>query len=139
MSIASETEVIAARTLLLGRATFDGWLVGAAAAPTDDLCAFYMLLTQPNATTHGQYLVEHGATGGIAYGLCLLWLVDRERFSPLVAEHRGSPRPINIRLGGCAPLSEPSTLGEVVRDIESGQYPTTLRRLCDLKLASTRG
>jgi hypothetical protein len=128
-----EAEIVAARELLVPRGTFDGWLVGFAAAPTDDLRAFYTILSQPDGASIGEYLVEHGASGGIAYGLCLLYMLDMPTFSKRVSAFRSSQTPINVRSGGCSPLSEPSSLGAVVRDIESGKYPAILRRICDIK------
>lgn len=126
-------EVERAVHLLGSRSAFDGWLVGFAAAPTDELVAFSLLLGHRSAPTMARALIERGQSGGIANGLCLLYMHDRPAFPDCVPQYRSRNDPIQLAHGGCTGmgLTTPCTLGEVVARIESGEYPFLLARYCE--------
>jgi hypothetical protein len=102
------------RDLLARAGGFGGWRVGAAAAPIPELTAFRELLTDPQAAETAHYLLDHGAPGGIAYGLSLLWLVDHPSFlveCPRFRDHTGA---VILRWGGCMPGGEEVPLSQLV-------------------------
>lgn len=126
-------ELVAARDLLCSRGVFDGWIVGYAASPTDELIAFALLLRHSSAKQTASYLLEHGASGGIAYGLCLYYLIDHSVFLQVLPAYKDRQDAIQIAANGCLPLTTPSTLAAVVEEIESGHYPNLLKEWCASK------
>ena len=102
------------RELLAHAGGFGGWRVGAAAAPIPELTAFRELLADPQAAGTARYLIDHGGPGGIAYGLCLLWLVDHPSFLVECPRFRDHPGVVNLRWGGCMPGGEDIPLSQLV-------------------------
>lgn len=110
----SESRRSELRGLLASAGGFGGWWVGVAAAPTPHLLAFRELLADPQAAETARYLLDHGAPGGIAYGLCLLWLVDHPSFLVECPKFRDRADVVRLHWGGCLPGGDDVSLSSLI-------------------------
>lgn len=113
-------ELAELRALLVSSRGFGGWWFGVAAAPLPELLAFRRLLADASsAAESGRHLLEHGGTAGVAYGLCLLWLVDQPTFRAELPKFRDRSDPICLRWGGCMPGGEQVLLSKIIASPEA--------------------
>jgi hypothetical protein len=109
-----------AQRLLLRTDCFAGPLVGYGGEVSRQVRAFGRLLAEPDAPAAFRDLVQRGQIAGQLYGLCGLYLLDREQFRQVVEPYRNNSQDV-LCFFGC--LMYRNSIQSIVVDIIGGRYP----------------